>query len=269
MPDFLARKGRLVTNERRPVADSAHTTTYDLRLRSDTGLEARARLRVPNRGRHPGVLLAVGLHTGAKALELIGDYDDLVVMAMEYDRAATFDVRTLAALWRLRTVSLAAVPQQLLGLDALAAEPAVDLARLNVVGVSYGAYIALPAAVLEPRVSRLILAQGGAEIGATIAGNTVAWHLGLPAWWAGRLAEMLYAPFRPERWIGRLAPRPVTFIASRQDRTLPAASIERVFARAGEPKELLWRDLPHVGPDAAQSVAALAGAVVAELRKPR
>ena len=39
-----------------------------------------------------------------------------------------------------------------------------------------------------------------------------------------------------------------------------------VFARAGEPKQLLWRDLPHVAPDTVQVVTALAEVVLAELR---
>jgi len=273
-PVFLARKGQLIETRRQPVAVSDNTTTVELQLRSETGLTARGRLRTPRRaGRYPAVLLAVGLHTGAKVMDLIGDYDDLVVLALDYGWDERFDVRTLPVLWRvlhrMRAVSLDAVPRQLLGLEVLAGEPAVDPARLNVVGVSYGAYIALPAAVLEPRVSRLILAQGGGAIGPTIAANAPLWDAALPPRAAGWLAEQLYAPFRPERWIGRLAPRPVTFIASRQDATLPVAAVERVFARAGEPKELLWRDLPHVGPDAEEIVAALAGAVVAELRKPR
>ncbi len=272
-PVFLARKGQLVEVQRQRIAVTARTTTDELRLRSDTGLEALVRLRGPNcPGRFPGVLLAVGLHTGAQVLELIDECDDLVVAAVDYGWNEHFDVRSLRTLWsmlrRLGAVSMAAVPRQLLGLEALASDSAVDAERLSVVGVSYGAYIALPAAVLEPRVRRLILAQGGGEIGPTIAANAPHWEAAVPPRAAGRLAEALYAPFRPERWICRLSPRRVTFIASRQDVTLPAESVMRVYARAGEPKEFIWQDLPHVGPDAVRIIAALAEVVLAELRKP-
>jgi pimeloyl-ACP methyl ester carboxylesterase len=134
-----------------------------------------------------------------------------------------------------------------------------------VVGVSYGSYFALPAAALELRVSRLILVQGGGELDAVIAANARRWQAPVPPRVLGWIGDTLFLPFRPERWIERIAPRRVTFIASRTDPEFPVKAVESIYARAREPKELLWHDTPHVAPDAAEIIAELSSVVLQQL----
>ncbi len=271
-PTFIHRKGKLVATDRRLVATTTKSSVYDLTLQSDTGPRVDARMRVPAReGKLPGVLLTVGLGTGKRVIDLIEERDDMVLLAVDYDWGEQFDVTTARklcqTLWTMRVTSAESVPHALLGLEFLAGEPNVDANRIAVVGVSYGTYIALPAAVLEPRVGRLILVQGGGDIGATIAANAPVWKSSVSPRLAGWLGDVVFRPFQPRRWIGRVAPRQVTFIASRTDPTLPVAAIEAVYAQAGEPKELVWHDTPHVGPDAANIIAELSRVVIEELGK--
>jgi dienelactone hydrolase len=270
--EFLQRRGRLVEAQRIVVNHGARTTTWDLTLLGDRGLRVNARLRVPDRdGQFTAVLLAAGLETGQRVIDLIEEQDDLVMIAMDYGWTAEFDVTTVPkmthTLRRLKAVTAECVPKLLLGLEQLAREPKANPERIVVVGVSYGSYFALPAAALEPRVSRLILVQGGGEIGASIAANTGRWQAPLPPRAAGWLGEALLLPFQPERWIGRVAPRPVTFIASRTDPQFPAGVIEDMFARAREPKELIWHDTPHVDPDAAAIIAELSRVVLDQIAR--
>jgi hypothetical protein len=267
---FLQRKGTLLQARRELVATTAQTSLYELHLTSDTGLEVDARLRVPVQpGRYPALLIAAGLHTGQHVIDLVEEQDKLVLMAIDYGWKGEFALSTLPntvrTFWRLRAVSNDAVPRMLLALDALVREPASDPARTVVLGVSYGSYHALATAALDPRVSRIILLQGGGEIGPVIAANAPLWKSPLPPGPTGWVGKTLLTAFEPARWIGRVAPRRVTFIASRHDPQFPVASVERVFAQAGEPKELVWHDTPHVGPNAAEIIHELTQVVLQQL----
>jgi hypothetical protein len=268
---FRRRAGRLQEAPRTLVSQSARTATYDVLLRSDRGWQMEARLRVPRRpGPHPAVLLTVGLQTGKRVVELIEDFDDLVVMALDYGWREPFAIasvpdfgRTLPRVW---AASRDVVPGLLLAVELLMLEPPVDPDRVAVVGVSYGSYFALAAGALEPRVRQVFLLQGGAPIDETLAINAAFWQAPLPPRILGWLGNQLFLPFRPDRWVPRISPRAVTFVASRQDDMLPARGVERVFALAGEPRELLWVDLPHAHRDATTVIPELTKAVVPRLR---
>jgi dienelactone hydrolase len=267
---FLQRKGRLENEQRIVERVTSKTTLSKLAFTSDTGLRAEARLRVPNRaGNFTGVLLAVGLETGERVLDLVAERDDMVMLAVDYGWEGEFDVKTLwqteRSLRRLKTVSDDAVPRLLLALDYLAHHSKVDTNRIFVVGVSFGSYFAIPASALDPRVSRLILVQGGGDMGTVIAASAPMWKASLPPRVLAWIGEAAFCPFEPERWIGRIAPRQVTFIASRTDPQFPVAAVERVYRLAGEPKELIWHDTPHVAPKAADIIAELARVVIEQL----
>jgi dienelactone hydrolase len=267
---FLQRKGQLLQSDRATAVTTPKTTVYDLKLVSASGLVADARMRVPNRqGKFPGVLLAAGLETGKRVIDLIEERDDMVMLAVDYGWRGEFDISTLPRFCRametIRGRAADAVPRMLLTLEFLAQQPYVDPQQLVVVGVSYGSYLALPAAALDPKVGRLILVQGGGEMGAVIAANTRRWQAPFSPRLTAWIGKIMLLPYQPELWIRRIAPRPVTFIASRTDPEFPVAAIEAVFARAARPKELVWHDTAHVAPDAAAIIAELGRVVVGQL----
>jgi hypothetical protein len=267
---FLQRKGRLENEQRFVEQVTRRTTLSQLVLTSGSGLQAQARMRVPNRSdKLPGVLLAAGLETGQRVIDLVVERDDMVMVAVDYGWEGEFNVQTvgetLRTLRRLRVVSNDAVPRLLLGVDALMREPTVDTNRLVVVGVSFGTYFAIPAAALDQRISRLILVQGGGEMGSVIAASAPMWKAALQPRTLARIGEAMFLPLEPERWIGRISPRRVTFIASRTDPQFPVTAVERVYRLAGEPKELVWHDTPHVAPNAADIIAELARVVIEQL----
>ena len=55
----------------------------------------------------------------------------------------------------------------------------------------------------------------------------------------------------------RIAPRELVVVAARHDRSFPPACVETYFARAGEPKTLLWTETTHVGNQTPDIVAAV------------
>jgi pimeloyl-ACP methyl ester carboxylesterase len=227
-------------------------------------------MRVPKGAdKLPAVLVAAGLVTGERVIDLVGERDDMVMVAVDYGWEGEFSVRTVGETLRmlrgLKAVGDDAVPRLLLGIDALMREPTVDTNRVVIVGVSFGSYFAIPAAALDQRVSRLILVQGGGEMGSVIAASAPMWKASLPPRVLAWIGETAFRPLEPERWIGRIAPRQVTFIASRTDPQFPVAAVERVYRLSGEPKELIWHDTPHVAPKAADIIAELARVVIEQL----
>jgi fermentation-respiration switch protein FrsA (DUF1100 family) len=118
--------------------------------------------------------------------------------------------------WRL------AIGEARLGLRFLSEHPAVDGARLSLVGYSLGSFLGVIVAAQEPLVRAVALAAGG----------------DLPT----RLpfAAIIRTVADPLRAVRALSGRPLLMINGRFDRTVTAEQAQRLFDVAGEPKELRW-----------------------------
>jgi pimeloyl-ACP methyl ester carboxylesterase len=118
--------------------------------------------------------------------------------------------------WRL------AISEAGLGLRFLAAHSAIDGARLALVGYSLGSFLGVIVAAQEPLVRAVVLAAGG----------------DLPT----RLpfAAIVRTVADPLRAVRKLVGRPFLMVNGRFDRTVTAEQAQRMFAAAGEPKELRW-----------------------------
>lgn len=133
---------------------------------------------------------------------------------------------SLARRWR------AAIEECRVALRLLAELPELDATRLAIVGYSMGAYLGVTVAAREPAVRALVLAAGG----------------DIPA-------DVPYAPLvrtlvDPIRSVRQFAGRPLLVVHGRHDRTIRPDQAERLFAAAGEPREMLWYDGGHWLPDA-------------------
>ena len=134
-------------------------------------------------------------------------------------------------------------------LDYLLRQPWADTSRVEGVGVSLGAPFIIVAGALDPRFTRLWAIDGSGGSYAPLEYNmrrTIRFTPLRVA--AARVADVAIAGPRqaPERWIARVAPRPFVMINARDDERLPRAWVERLFASAREPKELIWVPGPHV-----------------------
>jgi fermentation-respiration switch protein FrsA (DUF1100 family) len=126
--------------------------------------------------------------------------------------------------WRL------AIREARLGLRFLAEHPAIDGARLAVVGYSLGSFLGTIVAAQEPLVRAVVLASGG----------------DLPA----RLpfAAIVRSVADPLRAVRKLTGRPLLMVNGRFDRTVAPDQAQRLFDAAGQPKELRWYAGAHWPP---------------------
>ena len=131
-----------------------------------------------------------------------------------------------------------AVFEASLGLRYLAARREIDGRCLAVAGYSMGSYLAVMLAAEEPSVRAVVLAAGGDLPGGT------------------PLAAIARTVVDPLRAVRRLAGRPLLMVHGRNDRTVRPEQAERLFAAAGEPKELRWWPSGHILPPPAVDDAA-------------
>lgn len=266
---FLERRGGIVT----AVVDSRPEGNFisdAVRLTATSGLKVDLRVLRPAAPgqRLPLVLLLGGHRTGRDAVDVLGDPGGIAVAALDYPYHGPERPRGLAQSLR----SVPAIQQGILdtppavsvALDWLAAQPWVDPARVELMGVSLGVPFAAVAGALDGRFRRVWLIHGGVgnrEWIASRLGEKVD-NAALRGVAAGLVHLLAHgASFRTEEWVGRIAPRPVVVIGASEDEQLSRASVEGLHAAAGAPKELLWTAGGHVRPKRVDIVRQLLGMV--------
>lgn len=246
-----------------------------VRVRGDNGLAVDLRVLRPGGEvrRRPLVVLLGGHRTGRDAVDLLGAPGPFVVAALDYPYDGPERPRgwrqSLATIPAARRALLDTPPAVLLALDWLVAQPWVDPARVELVGVSLGVPFAAVAGALDPRFGRVWLIHGGAgnrewlehNLATKVASDRLRSVAGGLAW------LLAHGPtLEPAYWAPRIAPRPVIIIGAREDRRLPPPLVERLHAAAGAPKELIWLEGGHVDrrPEAVQRLLDTVRARLAE-----
>jgi fermentation-respiration switch protein FrsA (DUF1100 family) len=149
----------------------------------------------------------------------------------------------LARHWR------SAVEEAALGLRYLGARGEVDGARIGVVGYSLGSFLALAVAARDSAVAAIVLAAGG----------------DLPR--DAPLQPVVRRVVDPPTAVRQVAGRPLLMVNGRRDTTVRPDQAERLFAAAGEPKEIRWYDGGHwLPPQAVQYAGEWLSARLGEAR---
>lgn len=252
---FLPRKGNLqqaaVTRQWR----TATTTFSEITLTSSSGLQAQLTVSRP-RGvttRRPLVILMGGYLTGRHAAELIHDTHGIVIASISYPYHGGKAINGLDFLRNVTAIRQAVLdtpPMVLLTLDYLAAQDYVDPARIELAGVSFGAFLASVPGALDTRFKRVWLIHGGGDPAAVFDHFTVK-RIPSPSlrWLVTRgFALLIQANYlKPERWVGRISPRPVIVVHARNDPSFPKESIESLHRALHQPYEIIWLGKEHIG----------------------
>lgn len=274
-PRFLARRSHLTAAVVEGSARQGAYVVERLRLRAASGLAVELAVKRPAADggvrapvRRPLLLLLGGHETGRDAVDLVDDTRGTVVAALSYpyrEARALHGPRVLLAIPAVRRAILDTPPAILLALDHLLAQPYVDPRRVELVGVSLGSPFAVVAGALDPRCRRVWSIHGAGDLRRLLA--------------AGLERRIGFAPLReavaalaylcgagpsvaPERWVGRISPRPFVMVNGSGDERLPRRAILALYARARQPKELVWLPGPHVEPERRQVVQRLVDTVL-------
>jgi dienelactone hydrolase len=266
----MARKGRLAGVELRDTTRQGSSTVTELRLLSDTGLEVDVTIRVPDglSGPGPAVLLLGGRETGRDAARLSGDIGTVVVAALSYPFVGDPTVKDLEAvlqLPRIQRALLDTVPALLLATDYLLGQPYIDGKRLELVGVSLGAFLVSPAGVLDERIRRVWIVHGAGNPAQVIdyALRDDVRIRPLRRMIAALLTGLAGGRYlAPERWVGRMSPRPVIVINAKGDESLPRASVAALHAALQEPFEIIWTAGTHVQPNRADVIELISAQIL-------
>jgi dienelactone hydrolase len=216
----------------------------------------------------PAVLILGGRGTGQGAARLGGNIGDVVVAALSYPFAGdptVKGVRGVLRIPRIQRAVLDTVPAILLATDYLLEQPYVDAHRLELIGVSLGAFLVSPAGALDTRIRRVWIVHGAGNPAAVID-YSLQDRVGirpLRRMVAAFLNVLAAGPYlAPERWVGRISPRPVIAINARDDRRLPRASVYALHAALRDPYEIVWVDGPHVQPNRPEVIETLSAQVL-------
>jgi hypothetical protein len=269
-PYFLARRSRLVSATVESRAREGAYVVERLRLRAASGLSVEMAVKRPaeNGSRRPLVLILGGMETGRDAVDLIGDTRGTVVAALSYpyrDVRLLHGARVVAEVPAVRRAILDTPPAILLALDHLLAQPYVDPRAVELAGVSLGAPFAVVAGALDARCRRVWSIHGAGDLAGLLDAG-----LSRSIRWAplrGAVAALAYAlgagpSIAPERWVGRISPRPFVMVNGRADERLPRRAILALYARARAPKEIVWLAAPHVEPGRRRIVQELVDVVL-------
>jgi fermentation-respiration switch protein FrsA (DUF1100 family) len=92
-------------------------------------------------------------------------------------------------------------------------------------------------------VPTVVLVHGGGDLPAQARAVAEPRWLASPA---SVLAAILFHTFEPLRYVDRIAPRKLVMIAARDDKILPVETVKNLYARAREPKKMIWTESGHV-----------------------
>jgi hypothetical protein len=261
-PNILERKG--VLREAREAGEwrIPGGRLVEVSLVSSTGIEVDLALILPDEAppRQPLVLILAGQETGLAAAKLIPDTGGAAVAVLGYPFGTIPHRDGLAltlALGRIQRGILDTPPAVLLALDYLLSHPELDPVRVELAGISFGAFLTAAPAVLDERIDRLWLIHGAGDpadvIDAILRERIVFYPLRKAvAWLLATVASAHH--LSSEHWVARMTPRPVIVVNASQDTVLTPHAISVLHDALRPPFKILWTPGDHVHPKRPESV---------------
>ncbi len=266
--ELLSRNGKIVNVQLFPVDSTSYTVTYDVLLieeRKDTISSPRViygRIRYPKDKSklYPAAFLMVGIETGKNVVDMIEGFDDVIVFGMDYPFICDMDFsgwKGFRTAMVLRQMGNETISRILLCNDWLSSLREVDTNDITMIAVSFGVFTAVPAAVLDKRIDRLVVVQGGGDLYLILKANAERLGFSLPNWIVGWLGAIILSPFEPNYYIERFSPRPLLIVSGESDLLFPHSSVQSLYEHAKEPKEWIKNQSGHIVPDESELILEL------------
>jgi hypothetical protein len=198
---------------------------------------------------------------------LPAEFGDLVVLALDYPAEIPYVMRLRDVVLHAERLERAA--RQIPALFSLAAaylaqRSDVDSTRMALAATSFAVPFATIGAAMDERFRNVALIYGAGDLTSVVEANL---HirprfLRRPAAW---LATRPFADFFPERFVGRIAPRPVVMVNGIDDPQMPTRSVQRLYDAALSPKSIVWLRTGHLMPTDSTLIRALVDTALARL----
>ena len=273
---FAARRSHIARTEAGVAVRANGHYVQDVRLVAASGLVVDLSVKWPDADPSSGsdrplILLLGGHRTGRDAVDLVRDTRGTVIAAVSYPFAGNPRVKGLAVIPEvpaIRRALLDTPPALMLALDYLLTRTDVDSSAVEMVGVSLGAPFGCIAGAIDPRFSRVWSVHGAGDP-RTLLDHNLERHIPFgPArsFVAATAYLLINGPhLAPERWVGRIAPRPFVMINAEEDERLPRTTVDRLYERALAPKDITWMAGQHVLPRKTELVQQLVDMVLARV----
>lgn len=241
-----------------------------VRLESSTGVVATGMLYHPASDMQclPAVLLQDGREENSAVVgRLPADFGSVIVLSLDYPAELPYTIRLSDVMRHSGRLQRAArrIPAIFsLGAAYLARRPDVDSARIALAATSFAVPFATIAAAMDARFRNVALIYGAGDMPGVLAANLPDVPTSLRAA-AARLAMQPFSSFAPERFIGRIAPRPVVMINGIDDPQMPAEAVQRLFDAARPPRSLVWLRTGHLMPSDSGLIRVLIDSAFARL----
>lgn len=119
-------------------------------------------------------------------------------------------------------------------IDFIATRPEIDSNRIGYFGASFGGLIGVVFVGIDERVKVPVIALAGGGLNLLFGTRAVS-----PA------VDNFLSVIEPLNFVDRIAPRPLLMINAKQDETVPPMATRWLYARAEEPKKIIWYDTDH------------------------
>lgn len=255
-PGLRARKGEIANARETATWTMDNDILTEVSLTSTSGLEVELTVRVPPNANSPRplIIMIAGKGTGRDAARYTAKTRGVVVAALSYpyrgDEKAGV-VSLVLDLPHMQRALLDTIPAIMLAADWLTEQPYVDSDRVELAGGSFGAFLVSVPAAMDERFRRVWLVHGGGQPTMVIE-HGLKEHIRFAP--ARRLAAKLLGAaayghhLAPEKWVGRISPRPVIAINALDDESIPRESVETLHRALGQPSEVIWMSGEHVMP---------------------
>ena len=267
---YVDRKGRLIDIQQTRQWQEQDSIYTELTLVSSSGLQVKLSTRIPRAATspHPLVLLLGGRRTGRDAVKLVGDTRGIALAAISYPYEGDPEANRMQLLADLPDMQQAikdTAPAIMLAMDYLSQQPQIDPNRIELAGVSLGAFFVSVPGALDQRFRRVWLIHGAGEVDKVLEIGTERYvksealrHL------LGKLFSWMTLNHHlgPEQWLGRISPRPVIFINAKDDPSFPPSSIIALHNAAREPYEIIWMESEHIMPSRTEIVEMISNIVL-------
>jgi len=267
---FTERKGTLHEIRQTHQWQEQDSIYTELTLVSSSGLHVELTTRIPRAAASPRplVVLLGGRRTGRNAVKLVSDTQGVALAAISYPFAGdplASRLELLADLPDMQQAIKDTTPALMLAMDYLSQQPQIDSQRIELAGVSLGAFFVSVPGALDQRFRRVWLIHGAGEVGKVLEKGTeryiknaaIRHVLGTLLGWI-----TLSHHLGPEQWVGRISPRPVIFINARNDPSFPTSSITALHNAAKEPYEIIWMKSDHIMPSRTEVVETISSIVL-------